>query len=97
MLNQKQILKILEAHKKSFAERFGITELGVFGSLARNEIKETSDIDVFVKMKKADLFYLVHIKEELQENCHADVDVIHYRDQMNPLLKRRIDSEGIYV
>ncbi len=97
MPDKNKILKILSNNKRSFAERFGITAIGIFGSLARNEAIESSDVDVVVQMKKPDLFYLVHIKEELQDACHTTVDIVHYREKMNQLLKRRIDSEAIYV
>ncbi len=90
-------LEILRKHKLQLAERYGITELGIFGSVARGDAGADSDIDIVVKMKKPDLFYMVHIKEELEEEYQASVDIIHYREKMNPLLKQRIDKEAVYV
>lgn len=97
MANRKKILEILNLYKDTFSERFGITALGIFGSVARNEDSEDSDVDIVVRMTKPDLFYLVHIKEELQEAYKKPVDIVHYREKMNPFLKKRIDSEAIYV
>ncbi len=97
MRDRNRVLELLRKNKKSYAERFGVTSIGIFGSAARNETRIDSDLDVVVRMKKPDLFYLVHIKEELQDIFHTNVDVVHYRDRMNQLLKNKIDSEAIYV
>jgi predicted nucleotidyltransferase len=57
----------------------------------------SSDVDVVVDLERQDLFFLIGIKQELEETLHAAVDVISYRTAMNPYLKRRIDTEAIYV
>jgi hypothetical protein len=44
-----------------------------------------------------DLFNLIGIKQDLEEQLHLPVDVISYRLNMNPFLKGRIDTEAIYV
>ena len=61
MANQKQTLAILNRYKDSFAERFGITALGIFGSVARNEDREDSDVDIVVKMTNPDFFFYLFI------------------------------------
>ena len=50
-------------------------------------------MDVMVKMSDPDLFYMVHIKEEVQ----TKVDIVHYREKMNAFLKKRIDLKAVYV
>lgn len=90
-------LDILKKRKKDFEDKYGITAIGVFGSVARGCNDDTSDVDIIVKMRKPDLFYMVHIKEELEAEYHTRVDIIHYRDNMNPFLKKRIDMDAVYV
>lgn len=97
MADRRKTLDILIRYKDRFAEQYGITALGVFGSTARNEAHNDSDVDIVVKMRKPDLFYLVHIRDELQEAYQAQVDIVHYREKMNPFLKKRIDNEAVYV
>jgi predicted nucleotidyltransferase len=80
-----------------FEERYGITALGIFGSVAREQATDTSDVDVVVRMRDPNLFTLVHVKETLEEALHEHVDIVHYRERMNGLLKRRIDGEALYV
>lgn len=96
-INRDYVLEILKKHKKDFKEKYGVTAIGLFGSMARGNNSSSSDIDVIIKMSKPDLFYMVHIKEALEEEYRTKVDVIHYRDRMNPFLKKRIDKDAVYV
>jgi uncharacterized protein len=96
-MKQAEALEILRKHKQELAEKFGVTRLGIFGSVARDEATEESDMDVVVEMTKPDLFFMVHIKEKLESVMHCPVDIVRYRDRMNAFLRRRIDEEAVYV
>ncbi|MCX6049181.1 MAG: nucleotidyltransferase family protein [Chloroflexi bacterium] len=95
-MQREHILDILSAHKQEFSEKYGVSRLGIFGSVARNEATEASDVDIIVEMPP-DLFQMVHMKEELEQLLVAPVDLIRYQKYLNALLKRRIDQEAIYV
>jgi hypothetical protein len=97
MIKQEAALGILRQFKSEFEEQYGITSLGLFGSVARREMTETSDVDIVVCMKNPNLFRLVHVKETLEDALHERVDIVHYRERMNAFLKSRIDQEAIYV
>lgn len=97
ILNLDKALDILRKRKAEFSAVYGVTEIGIFGSLARGEAKPGSDVDVVVKMKKPDLFYMVHIKESLEEDLLCPVDIVRLRERMNPFLKSRIEKEAVYV
>ena len=96
-MNRTEILKILTQHQDELAKRYGVTRLGIFGSVARGEATETSDVDVMLEMEKPDLFFMVHIKQELEDMLHCPVDIVHYRPRMNSFLKKQINKDGIYV
>lgn len=96
-MGKNEILTLLKAYKKSSTEKYGIIALGLFGSAAHNDVRDDSDVDVVVKMKKPDLFFMVHIKDELESILRSQVDIIHYGASMNPYLKNRIDKEACYV
>ena len=91
-----EILEQLRTVKTELAERYAITQIGIFGSVARNEDCQTSDLDVVVHMSP-DLLKRVRLKAELEELFGKEVDVIRYRNSMNPYLKSRIDQDVIYV
>ena len=96
-LSRENILQELRNHLPQFERLYGVTKIGVFGSVARDESRKNSDIDVVVEMREPDLFYIVHIKETLEKNLRRPVDVIRYRDKMNRYLKARIDREARYA
>ena len=51
---------------KKNASKYSITRMGIFGSVARGEQTEESDVDICLETSKPSMFALVHIKEELQ-------------------------------
>ncbi|WP_457747360.1 nucleotidyltransferase family protein [Sulfurimonas sp.] len=97
MINRDEILNILKNYKNNNLNKYGILELGLFGSIARNQASSSSDVDICIKTKTPDIFALVHIKDELQKLLSNSIDIVRVRDKMNPYLKKRIDKEAIYV
>ncbi len=91
------VLAILRDFKQNSADKYGILEIGIFGSLARGEEREDSDVDICIKTRTPDPFILVHIKEEIEKLVHRHVDIVRMREKMNPFLKERIEKEGVYV
>lgn len=95
-MRRKEVLKLLQEHKQEFGERYGITKLGIFGSVARDEAVDSSDVDIVVEMAP-DMFARANFKEELETILGARVDVVRYWRRMNHYLKNRIDKEAHYV
>ena len=46
-----EVLEVLRAHKEILSERFGVAELAIFGSFARDEAGEGSDLDILVRFE----------------------------------------------
>lgn len=90
-------LQLLRQYKDAFADKYGIQRIGIFGSVARGEQTEDSDVDIVVSLIKPRLFYLVHIKEDLQRLFGCPVDIVRERDNMDTLLKAHIQRDGIYA
>ncbi|WP_008316805.1 nucleotidyltransferase family protein [Leptolyngbya sp. PCC 6406] len=82
--------------KSDFADRYAVKQIGIFGSVARNEAHAESDIDIVVHIEP-NMFKRFHLKVELETLFGRDVDVIRYWYGMNPYLKARIDCEAIYA
>ncbi|MGC8838331.1 MAG: nucleotidyltransferase family protein [Anaerolineae bacterium] len=96
-MDRDEVLQILARFWERRQGEFGIIRLGVFGSVARGEPSLSGDVDVVVEIAQPDLLTLVAIKQELEEMLGRPVDIVRYRDRMNPFLKRRIEQEAIYV
>lgn len=97
MVSRQQALTALGRFKSEAGSEYGIVSLGVFGSLARNEAKEGSDVDVVVETTTADPFQLIHLKEQLETLLNTPVDIVRKRQNMNPFLKKRIERDAVYV
>ncbi len=96
-MKRKEILLNLAGFREKREKEFGIIRIGVFGSVARDEMMDASDVDVVVELKQPDLLILAGIRQELEVLLHKRVDIMRYRERMNPFLKKRIDQEAIYV
>jgi len=95
-LNRNDVIKVITANKNDLAIRYSISRIGVFGSVARNQANENSDVDIVVEMSP-DLFMRSALRLELENLLHSKVDVVRYSKRMNPFLKQRIDREAVYV
>ncbi len=96
-MNKDEVLSVLSGYKNRVAGTYGILEIGIFGSVARDEAKENSDVDIFVKTATPNPFILVHIKQDVEKLLHQKVDFVRLREKMNPILKAQIEKEGLYV
>lgn len=86
---------IEKLRKKIFPvlQRYDVVRASVFGSFARGEVQEGSDIDILVEFKgEKSLLDLAGLKIELEELLGRKVDVLTY-NSLHPLLKDRILSE----
>ena len=96
-MDKKEIIDILRHYKKEHAKEYGILDIGVFGSFARDDVGEGSDVDVVLRISRPDLFVLAGIKNELEERLKRTIDIIAYRESLNKFLKKRIDGEAVYA
>ncbi len=97
MITRQQALKTLQQFKAESGSEYGIISLGIFGSLARNQATESSDVDVVIETETVNPFQIVHIKEQLETLLETHVDIVRKRATMNAFLKKRIENEAVYV
>lgn len=96
-MDRKTALEELRAYRDEFGARYGILSLGVFGSTARGDASEGSDVDIVVSLARPNLLTLSRVRQELEERLHHHVDIVSFRQRMNPFLKDRIEREARYV
>ncbi len=95
-MDKETILNYLKSHKKEFIDKYAIEQIALFGSFARGDNREDSDIDIFVKMKP-DIFKMVEMKEQIEKELQKRVDVIKEHKNIKPLLLKMILKDIIYV
>ena len=95
--NQRQVIDLLSQHKLEWRRLYGIQELSLFGSLARNEAIPGSDVDLCVILEPPNPFSLVHFQEAVQQLLGVSVDVVTRWPGMNPALKQEIERDAIQI
>ncbi len=96
-MNKHDIILTLRKFKEANKSKYSIIKLGLFGSANRGDITVQSDVDIVVQLDNQDLFNLIGIKQDLEEQLHLPIDIVSYREKMNTFLKQRIDKEAVYV
>jgi uncharacterized protein len=66
IMQRDHVLSVLGSHKIELEQRYHLTKVGVFGSVARNSATEESDIDIVVEMEP-NILLKVQLKEELEQ------------------------------
>ena len=77
----------------------GATSLYLFGSMARDEARPQSDLDVFIDYDPKSRFNaldLVGIKQYLEDELKVPVDVTT-RDGLHPMLKAKLERSAIRI
>jgi predicted nucleotidyltransferase len=96
-MNRDEILLLLYRYKERNCKKYSIINIGLFGSGSRRTMNEQSDIDIVVELEDPDMFNLISIKQDLEEELNRAVDIVRYREKMNTFLKAKIEKEAIYV
>ena len=90
-----EVLPLLRAHRQSWADRFHLQRIGLFGSVVRGEATANSDVDVWVELDPLTPYATVHLKQELEQLLQRPVDLVRLRERMNPELHQEILREGV--
>jgi uncharacterized protein len=99
MLRKQDILQFLQDNKPYLLQRFQLTKMGLFGSFARGEEKQDSDIDLLIE-RASDAKNIFNSDMELQEllkkrfNRKVDICTEKY---IKPYAKPYILRDAIYV
>lgn len=97
MLILQDCIQKLRDFKSDFGTRFGILRLGIFGSVARQQNREDSDIDIVVEVEKPTLSLMYELREMLKKLFGCEVDLVRFRESLRPLFKSNIQRDVIYV
>ena len=86
---KKEILPILN--------NYGVIRAGIFGSIARGEDNENSDLDLLIELDDSkSLLAIIGIKQDLEEKLGKKVDVVEYCC-IHPKMKEKILEEEVKI
>lgn len=98
-MNKQDILNYLKSNQEYYYKKFGIKFIGLFGSFARDEANDNSDIDILYKIekdKKLSIFKYLKLTKQLEDFFHKKIDLV--RDEtLKSQVKRYIQKDINYV
>ena len=96
-MDRSAVLRLLGEHREQARERFGARHLALFGSAARDELRDNSDVDVLVEFEGPATFdRYMDLKFFLQTILGRPVDLVT-RDAVKPRMLPMIEKELIDV
>lgn len=98
MKSTEEYLSILRNEKENLFRKYQISNLGLFGSVARHEQREDSDIDIYYEASHISLFTLCRLKSDLENLLGCSVDLFRKRDSLaGTRIEKAINKDLIYV
>jgi len=97
MLKNAEIKRVIKDHLAELHRDYAVSEIGIFGSYARNEQTPQSDVDILVQFSKPVGFIaFMQLEERLQQLLGAKIDLVT-RAALKPKIGARILKEVDYV
>jgi len=95
-MDHEMIINLLRSHRKELAQ-LGVTSLALFGSAARDEMRQDSDIDLLVEFTPPYTFKrYMKIKFYLEDLLNRPVDLV-MPETLKQRIRPEIEKEAIYV
>jgi hypothetical protein len=96
-MQRDEVIARLKQHEAEL-RRLGVERLYLFGSTARGEAREDSDVDLFFDYErgKLGLFELMDVKEETSRILGRKADIMT-RDSLHKVLRSRIEASALQV
>lgn len=87
----------MRREKPRLIQRYGIKRIGLFGSVARDEARPDSDVDVILEVAVTDVGEYFRLIEEIESAFPVPVDVVRLRPDLRPFFLQRLERDGVYV
>lgn len=95
-MKRQEVVALLSRHRPAL-DRAGVKSLALFGSMARDEASDTSDVDLIVEFERpTGLFGLIRLEQQLEQLLGRPVDLTT-PDGLKPRIRDQVLSEAVYV
>ena len=96
MISKEHITTILKARKSDLSIRYHLTSIGIFGSFAREDFQESSDIDILIDYDQQLGIDFIDLADELEKILNCKVDLVS-KNGVKPKYLEEIKKDLIYV
>jgi predicted nucleotidyltransferase len=95
-LDKNYIIELLRSKKEFLREKYGVTSISLFGSYARGEETEESDIDFFVEMPPV-YDKLFELKEFFEKEFKREVGIVRKHSTIKKRFLEEVEKDGVCV
>jgi len=96
-LSKREIINFIKEKKTFLKENFGVLNIGLFGSYARDQHNQDSDIDFLVEFSKPSFDYLAGLQIYMEKKFNKKIEIVRKRSLSNNRFFERIEQEAIYA
>lgn len=96
-MNKQQVISSIKAEKPYLQKHFGVDEIALFGSYARDEQQEGSDIDILVSTKIKTIGNYFSLLDYLETKIQKKIDLVTKHSGLSDRFVKLISKDLIYV
>ena len=96
-MTSNEILEILREERQYLRDKYGLLNIGLFGSCAKNSHRPESDIDLLVELTEPRFDFLAGLQIYLESRLGKPVELIRKRTGLSDQFLRRIERDILYV
>ena len=96
-LSHTEIMDVLKNDKAFLRKEFGVINIGLFGSYAKGNQKEDSDIDFLVELQEPRFEWLAGLQIYLETKFGRKIELVRKGKNVNRRVTQRIERDVIYA
>ena len=94
MCTRTECIKVLSENKSFLQSEFGVKGMSIFGSTARGDNRDNSDVDILVEMPPK-IFLMSALKQYLEKILNSSVDLVRRHAHLSRHFLNQIQKDGI--
>jgi len=96
-LTGNQIINRLKEEKPFLIQNYGVVDIGIFGSFAKGQAREDSDIDIIVELIEPRFEWMAGLQVYLEKKFNHKIEIVRKVTKKNSRFNKRVEKEIIYA
>jgi predicted nucleotidyltransferase len=90
-----EIIDLIKSHANDIKTLFSVRRIGIFGSFARGEQKDSSDVDILVEFEKPSFKNFMNLSFYLEDLLEREVDLVTLKG-LHPRIRPYVEKDVIW-
>ncbi|WP_245568951.1 nucleotidyltransferase family protein [Desulfobacter curvatus] len=96
-LSKNHIIEQLKTDKDFLKQNFGVIKIGLFGSYAKNQQTQNSDIDLLVEFQEPRFDWIANLQAYMEQRFEKKIEIVRKRELSNSKFFDRVEKDVIYA